>query len=236
MLCNRAVNLLFCQPFARQIRLTTSLQSFRQWLLNTASLLERLQHHDGTIARQAFGELVKAHQRRLYALGYDLMGNAADAEDVVQETFVKAWLGRRTFRGEAQISTWLHRLAVNVALDMKRGAAYRQLNNRAALDEETLHSTAHLNGQQHSHYSHYTPASPDALTEATIAEERIQDALQTLSPQQRAVFVLRHYHDEPLAEIATTLGVSEGTVKTLLFRAVRALRERLAVYEKKYEV
>ncbi len=202
--------------------------------MNTSSLLERLQHHDGTIARQAFGELVKVHQRRLYALGYDLMGNAADAEDVVQETFVKAWVARSTFRGEAQISTWLYRLAVHVALDMKRRAAYRLLNNSAAFDEETLYGKVYLGGQQYSQHTHY--ASPEALTEAAIAEEHIQDALQTLSPQQRAVFVLRHYHDEPLAEIARTLGVSEGTVKTLLFRAVRALRERLAVYEKKYEV
>jgi RNA polymerase sigma-70 factor, ECF subfamily len=177
-------------------------------------LLRRLQNGD----TEAFHRVVREQQRRVYALAFDLTGNHADAEDIAQETFIKAWRNIKQFRGEAQISTWLHRIAVTTFVDWKRSTAAKFQKNSI----------------EHTENSHALPAkthadtSPDNALDGQFINDYIQRALRTLSPQQQVVFTLRYYHDKPLLEIAATLGVTEGTVKTLHFRAVRAMRDLLA--------
>ncbi len=184
-------------------------------------LLERLQHSNDEVCRSAFREFVERFQRRLYALAYDLTGNHADAEDLAQDVFVKAFTSINKFQGQSQLFTWLHRMAVNTFLDMKRTSAYRSLRNGEQFNEEQWNSST---------------IRPDAATEAVITDERIQTALQQCSPRERAVFVLRHYHDQALDDIAQTLGVTDGTVKTLLFRATKTLREALSFYTRELNV
>jgi RNA polymerase sigma-70 factor (ECF subfamily) len=181
-------------------------------------LLERLHSPKSSERHDAFKELVQTYQRRLYALAYELTGNHEDADDVVQETFIKAYKTLHTFNGQAQLSTWLHRIAVNTFIDMTRTARFK-----AAQRNVSLHSLAETRAEPlyHEH-------SAEEQLHAQTISDRIEAALHLLSAQQRAVFVLRYYHDESITDIAQQLHVSEGTVKTQLFRATRTLRTALA--------
>lgn len=163
-----------------------------------------------------FREFVERYQRTLYALAFDLTGNHHDAEDLSQEVFIKAHRNHRGFRGEAQTSTWLYRIAVNTYLNRQRKKAlrFRQLwgdfGDRHASSEAVL--------------------KPDVIAEADGIQHHIAQALETLSPKERTAFVLRHYQDLTLADVADAMGVAEGTMKSLLYRATRKLRKALAFY------
>ena len=163
-----------------------------------------------------FRNLVERHQRTLYALAFDLTGNHHDAEDLSQEVFIKAYRNHSGFRGEAQTSTWLYRIAVNTYLNRQRKKAlrFRQLWGDF--------------GDQHAS-SEATP-KPDVDAEANGIQRHIAQALETLSPKERTAFVLRHYQDLTLADVAGAMDVAEGTVKSLLYRATRKLRKALAFY------
>lgn len=190
-------------------------------IANEQDLLRRLQSSNATESRKAFREFVESNERRVYALAYHLTGNAWDAEDLAQEVFVKAFLHIDKFQGQSRLFTWLHRMTVNAYLDNKRSSAYRTLRDAEELDDETESASERR---------------PDESAGDTIEAERIAAAVEKLSPQQRAVFVLRHYHERQLDEIAETLKVTQGTVKTLLFRAVRRLRELLAPYYRELDI
>jgi len=162
---------------------------------------------------EAFARLIAPHRRRIYAVCYDLTGSHDDAQDVAQETFIKAYKGLANFAANAAFSTWLYRIAVNAWIDHRRRTARHDAQDGFELDE-------FQDGE----------AQPDTLAHSAMIAEHIGRAVERLSPQQRAVFVLRHYHELALAEIAASLGVTEGTVKTLLFRALKRLRELLRHY------
>ncbi len=181
-----------------------------------AHLLQRLKASDGT----AFREFVRLYQRRLYTLAFQLLGNREDAEDLVQEAFIKAHGALAQFHGASSLYTWLHRIAVNLYIDYTRSGRYRAIQQwDDTRDDNTNKAQWH------------TPQpSPEASYQAVLQQEHIELALHKLTAQQRAVFVLRHYQDLSLEEVADELHVTVGTVKTLLFRAVRELREHLAVY------
>lgn len=161
----------------------------------------------------AFARLISPHRRRIYAVCFDLTGSHDDAQDIAQETFIKAYKGLPNFSANAAFSTWLYRIAVNAWIDHRRRNARHE--SWDGVEPEEIHDTA---------------ARPDVRADSAIMAEHIGRAVEQLSPQQRAVFVLRHYHELALAEIATSLGVTEGTVKTLLFRALKRLRELLQHY------
>ncbi len=169
-----------------------------------------------------FDRVIDLHQRRIYRLALDLTGNHHDAEDLAQQTFLKAYQGLNGFRGESRLGSWLHRIAVNTHIDCQRGlseAARR--TQRSWDDEDDFVSSA----------AERRPAgNPEKRAEAATIQRHIARALQGLSPRERAVFVLRHYQQLKLREIASVLDVSEGTVKSLLFRAIRRLREELSFY------
>jgi RNA polymerase sigma-70 factor (ECF subfamily) len=163
------------------------------------SLVRRAQNGD----EPAFRELVARHRDRAYALALRMTGSAADAEEVAQDAFVRAWRALPAFRFEAAFGTWLHRIVARLALDRREvlvRRAKREAPEDAAPEPEA-------------------PAPPD-----DSAGARLERLLSTLSEKARAAVVLYYYEDRSVAEAARILGVPEGTVKTLLSRARVALR------------
>lgn len=161
----------------------------------------------------AFEELYRAHSGRVYALCLRMAGDAARAEDLAQETFVRAWQRLHSFRGASAFSTWLHRLTVNVVISWMR--------KRRRRTERELASTA--------------PAADIAGAVAlavppsrTGTRLDLEGAIAALPPRARAVFVLYEIEGRSHREIAALTGMAEGTSKTHLHRARRQLREALA--------
>lgn len=153
--------------------------------------------------QEAFASLVRRYQRMIYALAYRMTGSAADAEDVTQETFIRAHAQLGTFRAEAKFSSWLYRIAVNHCLNWRQRAGRR----------EQLHHSWQAQREE--------PAPADGAL-----AQKVQDALLKLKPKQRAAIVLTIYDGLSHAEAARALGCSETTVSWRLF-AARATLKRL---------
>jgi RNA polymerase sigma-70 factor (ECF subfamily) len=154
----------------------------------------------------AFRGLVERHQERVYRTAYAVVGDHADAAEVAQETWIKAWRALGGFRGDAAVGTWLTRLAVNAARDH-----VRRRRVRAAADglfQERL-------------------ARPAGAVEAVEERDALGCALDALSAGQRRLVALRHVLDMTVNEIARLLGVPPGTVKSRLHAAGAALRSAL---------
>jgi len=152
---------------------------------------------------EAFEALVRRYQRMIYSLAYRMTGSAADAEDVTQETFIRAYQQLSGFRAEAKFSSWLYRIAVNQCFNWRKRAARRdQLHN----EWQARHAGA---------------AAPD-----NALAQNVQDALLKLNPKQRAAVVLTLYDGLSHAEAARVLGCSATTVSWRLF-AARAKLKRL---------
>jgi RNA polymerase sigma-70 factor (ECF subfamily) len=161
----------------------------------------------------AFDVLVARHHRGIYNMVYRMLGNAEDASDITQETFLRAYTRLDTFKLGNPFIAWIRRVASNLCIDhlRRRGAP------QVSLDQQ-LES-----GVQHADES--PGASPAEAVEMAEDSRRVLDAVQQLPEQQRAVLVLRHVEGLKLGEIAKTLGMPLGTVKTMLFRGRRAVRE-----------
>lgn len=164
--------------------------------------------------RDAFQALVEKHSRNVFQLAFRMTGNEEDAEDVVQETFLKAYRNLQRFAGQAEFSTWLHRIAANCAVDLLRRRAPRQAETRTA------------EGQELEVVS--DGAGPERMLLSAEVQGRVARSLERLSAMERAAFVLRHFEGRPIAEIGKTLGVRTGAAKNCVFRAVAKLREDLA--------
>jgi RNA polymerase sigma-70 factor (ECF subfamily) len=158
----------------------------------------------------AFEELVCQHQRMIHGLTYRMTGSLADAEDLAQETFLRAYEQLGGFRGSAKFSTWLYRIAVNVCLNWRQSETRRQqLYVRAA--EELLAERAGNSSES-----------------AGDQSADVQAALLTLPAKQRAAIVLTIYDGMNHAEAAEVLGCSEATVSWRVFAARRKLKKLLA--------
>ena len=164
----------------------------------------------------AFRQLVERSKGTTYHLAYDLTGNRHDAEDLAQEAYIRAYRGLAGFRGEAKWSSWLHRITLNTFLDQKRSDRH----DTVEYDDEIEAPRAAANAAP----------GPQERAEAEAIRRHVEGALDRLSPAERSVFVLRHYHDRPLKEIGEALGIAEGTVKVHLFRAVRKMQKHLEFY------
>ena len=152
----------------------------------------------------AFEDLIREHQRMIHSLCYRMTGSLAEAEDLAQETFIQAFRHWDSFRGEARVSSWLYRIAVNQCLNWRKRTARRELLHRQWSQEE--HVAAH---------------------EDRGRAWQIQDALLKLNPEQRAAVVLTMYDGLSHAEAARALGCAETTVSWRLFAARRALKKLL---------
>ncbi|TKJ43945.1 RNA polymerase subunit sigma-70 [candidate division TA06 bacterium B3_TA06] len=155
-----------------------------------------------------FEILVRRYEGKLFALAWRMLHNRADADDAVQEAFVKAYRSLKRFRGEARFSTWLYRIALNHILNrLRRGSRMRE----ADLDLERMPSIL-------------TPSYATRQKELEVAVARATDQLP---PRQRAIFHMRYEEEHSHAEIAEILGISEGAVKASYHHAVTKLRKSL---------
>jgi RNA polymerase sigma-70 factor (ECF subfamily) len=169
----------------------------------------------------AFRQIVDRYKVTIYRIAYDMTGNRHDAEDLCQEVFLKAHRSLSQFRGDAKLSTWLHRIAINACYDHRSRKSFSTMKPHADFDD---------NGQVPVMFQEHALHNPERSAESSITQMHIEKALNNLSPRERSVFVLRHYNDMPLKEIAETLRISEGAVKSMLFRALKRLQKELAFY------
>lgn len=179
--------------------------------------------------------LYDRHRGRIYQLGCRYLGDATEAEDLVQQVFIKAYENADKFRGEAKVSTWLYRIAVNAALERRRKRRTVGIDDVHPLGGDALAPTVNLDAEARSGFGHrpamagpHFDADPEMAAERNTIQARLNDALEELSPSQKLAFVLRHWEGMSIREIAEVLGAAEGTVKSHLFRAARTLRVQLA--------
>ena len=179
---------------------------------------------DGLVARAragdraAYGALVRRHSPDLFRLCVRITGDAALAEDAMQEAFVDAWRALPRFEERARFSTWIHRIAVNAALGVRRARA--PWGRRLVDDPE---------GEQLAAAPDPTPG-PARLAHAADLGAAASAALEQLTPLERTAFVMRHHEGASITEIRAALGGSENSVKQAIFRAVRKLRAALEPY------
>ena len=174
--------------------------------------------------RDAFGRLVRRHQRRVYAAALHILGNHSDADDVTQEAFVRAYRGLGSFDGRADFFTWLYRIAVNTALN-----ALRSGKRGAVLHERSGAEAAHVGGRPEA-LGHGVP-SPAQRAEHTGEVARVLAAVAELSPALRVTLVLATVEELPHKQIAEILQIPEGTVAWRVNEARRLLKLRLAIAE-----
>jgi RNA polymerase sigma-70 factor (ECF subfamily) len=175
------------------------------------AVLARARQGDG----EAFRLLVERHSRTAFRLAFRMTGNEQDAEDVVQESFIKAYRHLGRFQTRADFGTWLYRIVANCAVDMIRGRQSLHKHTRAEpFEQSTSARASDLPG-------------PERLAESSEVQRRITAALDALSPLERAAFALRHYEGRTIDEISGTLGLGTSAAKHAVFRAVRKLRVEL---------
>ena len=163
----------------------------------------------------AFRMLVERHSQPIFRVAYRMTGNEHDADDVVQETFLRAYRQLDRFEERANFGTWLHRIAINCALDLLR--ARGRMDRYYGGDPED----AEMNGTIRSE------PEQDRLLISAELREQVAAAMERLSGNERTAFVLRHFEGMPVEEIGKTLGIQVNAAKHTIFRAVRKLRQSL---------
>ena len=176
---------------------------------DATAVLARARQGDG----DAFRVLVERHSRRAFQLAFRMTGNEQDAEDVVQESFLRAYRQLGRFEARANFATWLYRIVANCAVDVMRTRHAKQRRISDPLDEAGP-LPSHLPG-------------PQRLAESGEVKARVDVALAALSPLERAAFALRHHEGRSIEEIGRTLGLGVSASKHAVFRAVRKLRVAL---------
>jgi RNA polymerase sigma-70 factor (ECF subfamily) len=167
--------------------------------------------------RNAFRVLVDRHSRPVFRLAYRMTGNEQDAEDVVQETFLRAYKQIRQFDGRSSFSTWLYRICSNCSLDLIRARKTRE-KQREPLGEKVTSWIDTIAARE---------PDPERLTHSGQITRLLKPALEQLSEMERVAFTLRHFEGCDVEEIARTLGVQQNAAKHSVFRAVQKLRRAL---------
>ena len=162
---------------------------------------------------EAFRLLVERHSRSIYRLAYRMTGRPEDAEDVVQETLVRAYRQLSRFESRSNFATWLYRIGFNCAIDYMRARPRRET-------AETHETLERLSGTTKG------PSMDDVVFAGEIGE-RVQEALAELSAQERAAFLMRHYHGCSIEEICGALELKSNAAKHSIFRAVKKMRVAL---------
>lgn len=171
--------------------------------MDEQTLLNQLK--DRTTRRKAFATLVEQYDEKLYWIIRHIVGTHEDADDALQNTFIKAWSKLDDFRGEANIGTWLHRIAVNEALNLIR--------------KEKRYAGSDIDVSELPH------AFADEYFDGDEVEQMLRDAMETLPEAQRAVFALKYYEDKQYKEISQILGTSEGGLKANYHHAVEKIKQ-----------
>jgi RNA polymerase sigma-70 factor (ECF subfamily) len=165
---------------------------------------------------EAFGEIVQRWERRIFALAYGMLGREEDARDATQETFLAAFRNLRNFRGEAKVSSWLHRIAVNQCITRQRRAKVR---SEAALEDEEQKDAANFTAPLN--------FSPARATEGREQIEAVRRAVNCLPLELRQVVVMKEFEELTFREIADALDLPLSTVKSRLYTAFKQLQMRL---------
>ena len=164
----------------------------------------------------AFGELVRRWERRIFALAYGMLGREEDARDATQETFIAAFRNLRGFRGEAKVSSWLHRIAVNQCITRQRRAKVR---SEAALEDEVEKNAGS--------FAAPTTYSPAGVVERSQVTQAVRRAVNSLPVELRQVIVMKEFEELTFKEIAEALDLPLSTVKSRLYTALKQLQMRL---------
>jgi RNA polymerase sigma-70 factor (ECF subfamily) len=165
----------------------------------------------------AFGEIVHRWERRIFALAYGILGREEEARDATQETFIAAFRNLRGFRGEAKVSSWLHRIAVNQCITRQRRARTRAEN---PLEAETGIDQ----------FAAPVGCSPARQAEGRERTDAVRRAVAALPPELREVIVMKEFEELTFQEIADALDLPLSTVKSRLYTALKQLRLRLEKY------
>ena len=171
--------------------------------------------------REAFGVLVKRHSRMLFRLAYRMTGNQADADDVVQEAFLRGYRKLESFESRANFSTWIYRIAVRCALDKLKSSKGKDSSRVAEETDPELDDVQVAD----------SGASPERLLLSSEMGAMQEAAMRGLSPTERTAFVLRHVEDCSTEEIAAVLGIAPNAAKQAVFRAVHKMRLRLSAFK-----
>jgi RNA polymerase sigma-70 factor (ECF subfamily) len=173
---------------------------------------ERGENDEQVVARfqggddSAFDELVRRHRSAVYRLAYRLMGTHQDADDLAQEAFLRSYRGLRGFRGEALFRTWITRIVVNQAINMRQARRPAEPLTEAVMEGR----------------------DDGPVSERAALRAQVRRAVDHLPRRQRQVLVLKVYEGLKFIEIARAAGIATGTAKATYFQAVRGLRQRLA--------
>ncbi|HJQ33447.1 MAG TPA: sigma-70 family RNA polymerase sigma factor [Pyrinomonadaceae bacterium] len=180
-------------------------------------LVERALAGDG----DAFGEVVRRWERKIYALAYGITGSVEEARDAAQETFISAYRNLQGFRGEAKVSSWLHRIAVNQCISRQRRARVRA---ETGIEDEEKAPALRLVAKG-------ALGSPAHAAESKQRAEAVRRAVAALPRELREVVLLKEFEELTFQEIADALGIPLSTVKGRLYTALRQLRLRLERFE-----
>ncbi len=165
----------------------------------------------------AFEDLVTEYEKNVYSLTLRMTGNAEDAADMVQETFIKAYNSLSAFRGDSKFSVWLYRIATNVCLDFLRSRSRKPTVSLSMEDDD---------GEEVELDVADDSQSPERLLERGLTRDAVRRGLKALSPEYRQILLLREIQGLSYEEIADVLSLEVGTVKSRIFRA----RKRLCAF------
>lgn len=191
----------------------TGMQTEPQSHSQDAALIERVLEGD----KDAYGYLVQRHSRSLFAIAYRVTGNESDAEEVVQETFLRAYRSLERFERRSNFGTWLYRIAMNCALDIKqarRPGATLEISEDPEPGEQQIQLPANQPSQEQ-------------MVFGGQVKERIAHAMTLLTKTERAAFVMRHLEGKSIEEIGSVLELKPNAAKNSIFRAVQKMRQAL---------
>ena len=161
---------------------------------------------------KAFGILVERYQKKVFTVAYSLVQDTDEAQDLTQESFVRAYSALESFRGTARFYTWIYRITVNLCMDHFR----KQAVEKAAMT--------------HEQDEHQNPTTPDRVASQHEMSQAVRQAIRALPEDHRTVIIMREIEGLSYQEIAKVAGISIGTVMSRLFYARRKLREILKPY------
>jgi len=191
--------------------------------MNETNTIRHAQEGD----REAFRKLFEENKNLIFSLAYRYTKNMEDAEDILQDTFIKAYHSLHTFQlqNNSTFSSWIYRICINCSIDFLRKNKKRKQSSDQNVEIQAVPS---------SHFS-TDPESPRKLSDV---QEKLNQVLEKLSTRQRMIFILKHYQEMGTKEIAEYMNCSEGSVKKQLFRAVSVVKENFRQFfpEKNYEL
>jgi len=170
---------------------------------------------------EAFEYFVRTYQKKIFRFVYTLVRDSSDADCITQDVFIKAYRALGDFKADSSFETWVTRIAINTVRDkFRRKRPLVSFGDVRGLEDDD-------SGEIPRGFDPSDGTSPERDVMSRDIRRRLADALVSLSPRQRAVFVMKHYEEKSIAEIGAATGLDDGTIKSHLFRAARKLRALL---------